>query len=247
MPASEHSSPEQLKALFQTLLRKIPAAADRRQLEDATCAALQLMLRRTGDRELLASLQRQARDIIGSLPETGQSEDARADLRRASGRCIDLLKQAKKLRKPRPPRTAAAAREKGRKSSQAVKAAFGLAGATAFIAAGIWLWQVTDSGKHTAADLAHQFELAASGENILVHVFGGPLRVEKKGDLILVVAEKVPAATCVSAAWQLARKGTVSINHVTTQRVTAASLSEMCHEEDDGATLAWSPAPPTNK
>lgn len=103
MVGSQHPSPEQLKAFFQSLLHRIQGATDRRQLEEATCGALQLMLRRSGDRELLGSLSHQARGVIQSLPEIVQDDNAKAELRRASGLCIELLKQAKRMRKPRPP------------------------------------------------------------------------------------------------------------------------------------------------
>jgi hypothetical protein len=102
-PGPPQPSQEQLKALFQDLLHKIPISSDRRQLEEATQGALRLMLRRAGDKDLLASLQRQANEITRSLPEVIQGEQAKADMKKAALGCIEILKQAKKLRKPRPP------------------------------------------------------------------------------------------------------------------------------------------------
>ena len=153
-PVPAPPSQEQLKVLFQELVRVIPASNDRRQLEEATQAALQLMLRRTGDKELLISLQHQIKEITGSLPDVSQGDQAKADLKKAALRCIEILKQAKKLRKPRVPRPSAAVRRQEDNPNQVRNLILGVGLVAILIVGGAWLYHL-HGGKSTAPQDAH--------------------------------------------------------------------------------------------
>lgn len=89
-----------------------------------------------------------------------------------------------------------------------------------------------------ASDLVQQMELAADGQAAARHVFGGMLRVDHGGGQVSVTAEKLPPKTCVSAAWELARKGVVRINGITPQHISAGRLADLCNDQDS-ATLTW--------
>jgi hypothetical protein len=109
LPESVHPQPstEQVKAQFLEQIGKIRAATDRRQLEEATETALRLMLRRAVDAELLRSLLQQTKKIISSLPEIIEGEQAKALLKAAIARCMELINRGRKLRAPRLPKPGA--------------------------------------------------------------------------------------------------------------------------------------------
>ena len=89
-----------------------------------------------------------------------------------------------------------------------------------------------------------QLEQAAGGAAIPVSVYGGTIRVERKGNQATVHADGVPPNICVSVGWKLVRKGLLSINGTTPLRVSAAKLSELCNQDEGAATLAWTPRTP---
>jgi len=248
-------SREQEEELFQSLLRKLPAAQDRHHLEEATIAALQQLLHRPADREVLDTLRRRAAEITHSLPEHSAGEKAKADLAHAAWRCVELLQQA---RRPRPARDGGGPAQRGpgversqrtghphkfakAPSHRARNWALGLGLLAILAGGGAWLHGAGGGAAQSPAQLAAQMEDAAAGNVVPVHAFGGPLRVEREGSAITVVAERVPPQACVSTGWSLIHKGVISVNGVTPQRVTAAKLSDLCHDLDEGATLAWQP------
>jgi len=52
--------------------------------------------------------------------------------------------------------------------------------------------------------------------------------------------DKVPPKVCVTASWELYRTGTISVNGVTPQRVSAAVLVDLCNQAET-ATILWYP------
>lgn len=54
------------------------------------------------------------------------------------------------------------------------------------------------------------------------------------------VIDRVQPKVCVMAAWELYRTGTVTVNGVTPQRVSAAVLVDLCNQ-GESATLMWTP------
>ena len=211
-------------------------------------AALQLILRRTGDSELIDLLRCRTALATANIPEA--AEGGKPHVAKAAAECVKILEEGRQVRKPRqalhkpvpgqvppphpPPRKLATEKRKlaGR------IAAMGLLAVGAAI--GAWLFWQGKGPRHTAAELVREMSDAASGAVIPVHVFGGQLTVTKDGATIVVVADKVPADVCVSASWVLIRKGVVAIDGTAPQRVTASQLSDLCHENDAGATLSWS-------
>ncbi|HIJ62991.1 MAG TPA: hypothetical protein HPQ04_09905 [Rhodospirillaceae bacterium] len=99
---------------------------------------------------------------------------------------------------------------------------------------------MTDHGASVpkAGDLVQQMELAVDGTVAPRNVFGGSLKVERSGGQITVTVEDLAPKVCVSAAWELARKGVVVINGVAPQRISAGRLSDLCNEQDS-ASLSW--------
>ena len=95
--------------------------------------------------------------------------------------------------------------------------------------------------------LAEQMELAAKGGGPMNHAFGGALSMIAGGDGITVTAEDVPQEACVHTAWVLIGKGTIAINGVIPQRVTAAILARLCGQNGNGSTVTWSPAKPESE
>jgi hypothetical protein len=86
-----------------------------------------------------------------------------------------------------------------------------------------------------------QLEQAASGTPFDRTVYGTPMRIERKGNQVVITTDGIPPSVCVSVGWKLVRKGLLSINGVTPIRVSAAKLSELCYQDDNAATLAWAP------
>lgn len=110
----------------------------------------------------------------------------------------------------------------------------------AFAGAGLWYW--LGGGKPAldpGAQLLAQMEAAAQGNVAPTHAFGGALTVSAANGRTNVVAEGVPSRACVQVGWRLARSGTIIVNGVLSQRLSAAKLSEMCSGDD--ATLLWVP------
>ena len=85
-----------------------------------------------------------------------------------------------------------------------------------------------------------QVQAAAKGESApAFHALGGTLRSVYANGKISVIAADVPASPCVKAGWRLAKTGTVIVNGVLAQRLSAARLTELC---EGSATLTWIPA-----
>lgn len=124
-----------------------------------------------------------------------------------------------------------------------VMALAALAAVLAIFAAGAFLMQPSAHGPAAATPEAfvEQMERAAQGVVFERNVYGGPIRVERKGGQATVTAEGIPPNICVSVGWKLVRKGLLNINGVTPLRVSAAKLSELCNQDESTATLVWSP------
>jgi hypothetical protein len=95
-------------------------------------------------------------------------------------------------------------------------------------------------GQAAVRPLVSQMEAAAHGTVPSTNLFGGSLRVVAQSGSSVVTVDGIPAGECVSAGWDLVRKGVLTINGVTPVRVSAAKLNELCHDGDT-ATLVWAP------
>lgn len=110
----------------------------------------------------------------------------------------------------------------------------------AIIAAGIWYGVALKGDKLDATgQLLEQMQAAAAGTVAPVHVFGGALTATRANGRSKVTAEGLPSKPCVQVGWRLSKEGTIIVNGVLAQRLSAAKLSEMC--SGDGATLTWLP------
>jgi hypothetical protein len=112
--------------------------------------------------------------------------------------------------------------------------------ALASLAAGWWYWvgrgpAALDPGEQVQA----QMEAAARGEVPPTHALGGALNVSRDQGRVNVIAEGLPSRVCVQVGWRLAKQGTIVVNGVLPQRLSAARLSELC--SGDNATLLWVP------
>lgn len=96
----------------------------------------------------------------------------------------------------------------------------------------------------TPEAFVEQIERAAAGASFERNIFGGTMVVARQGNQVIVTAGNVPPNICVSVGWKLVRKGILTINGTTPLRVSAAKLTELCNQEDETATLAWSPKTP---
>ncbi len=107
------------------------------------------------------------------------------------------------------------------------------------------IWAMSGGGHHAPPDrqaqLLDQFRQAAAGTVASPHAYGGALTVVAANGQINVTAAGLPEAACVQAGWQLAREGTVIVNGVLPQRISAAKLAELCSLDPQGATLVWVP------
>jgi hypothetical protein len=95
--------------------------------------------------------------------------------------------------------------------------------------------------RRDADSLVDQMKAALAGRK-LDPLFGAYPVVSGAGREVMVTMNRIPPKVCVLAAWDLYRLGTISINGVTPQRVSAARLVELCND-GDSATIVWSPKP----
>lgn len=115
----------------------------------------------------------------------------------------------------------------------------GLLAAACAGAAALWLWLPGASAPDPAETLLDQMHAAAAGTVAPAHAFGGPLSVLRANGRNTVIAADLPSKACVQVGWRLAREGTIIVDGVLPQRLSAAKLSELC--AGDGATLTWVP------
>lgn len=250
-------SSEEQEALFQALVRKIPSVSSPSQLQEGVTLALALMLRRPSDRQMRDELTRQVTTILAQIHPDQSPERTRNEVRYAAHQCIKVLQAAKDRRLPRGatasgwaqadsgPAFHAAARRHIRRTNQGVAAVVALAIAAG---GGILLWHGADRDLDprqgydaTESPLTAQIRMAADGAIPVTHVFGGTITVDTSGGSPVVIAEGIPPKACVTAGWQLVRKGTIAINGVAPLRVSAARITELCNRGDGDATIVWRP------
>ncbi len=87
--------------------------------------------------------------------------------------------------------------------------------------------------------LIDQMVLAAAGNGPEHHIFGWPLIVENRADLIGVTAIGVPAAACTSIAWYFVNRGNVLINDRLPEKIAPNILKRFCEEKGQTAKVLW--------
>jgi hypothetical protein len=250
-------SAEKQEALFKALLDKIMGATDAHQLEECTLLALSLMLRRPSDKELLTSLRKQVVYALDELPKNHAGKFVATDIRPVAKRCVQILKSAKEKRLSRAQQEALGLVEphvegkkpraqKPAKSASAASTAklvwLAVSGVALVVAVGA-IWKIYSGDgpvEPTPARLVEQIIEASEGNRTPVHVYGGPLIVEGGSSGMIVTALDLPPKICASAGWLLVRKGMLTINDTTPNRVSAIVVSELCNERET-ASISWSP------
>jgi hypothetical protein len=241
------------EALLDALIRKISLETDPHRLRESSTLTLALLLRRDGDADLRAGLTRRIDDIIAEI-QPGQSEERTGNqVRFAARQCVKVLQAAKDRRVPR---AAGASGNWARDAAPARSAAgqrfqrnthYGVAALVALTLLGggaTLLWRPAEQrDEGVDSPLTAEIRVAAEGTGPATHGFGGALTVTTVGGRPMVTAEAVPAKACVTAGWQLVRKGVLSINGVTPLRVSAARLAELCNSAGGLATITWMPKP----
>ena len=97
--------------------------------------------------------------------------------------------------------------------------------------------------KHKTALLIEQMQAVGQGENLATHVFGGAIRAQRVGENWAVVAEGLTLNQCISAGWAFTFKGSIMINGNMPAKASVASLSTLCGNTPENATLTWIPRP----
>ena len=96
--------------------------------------------------------------------------------------------------------------------------------------------------RHQADALIGQMKAALAGRPLGDPLFDSYPVVSGAGRETMVTITGVPAKVCVLASWDLYRLGTITVNGVTPQRVSAAKLVDLCNDATP-ATIIWSPKP----
>lgn len=96
--------------------------------------------------------------------------------------------------------------------------------------------------RREADALVSQMKAALAGRPLGAPLFDTLPSVSGGGREILVTMTNIPPKVCVLASWDLYRLGTVTVNGVTPQRVSAARLVDLCNEATP-ATIIWMPKP----
>lgn len=96
--------------------------------------------------------------------------------------------------------------------------------------------------RREADALVGQMKAALMGRPLGDPLFDTLPSVSGGGREILVTMTNIPPKVCVLASWDLYRLGTITVNGVTPQRVSAAKLVDLCNDATPG-TIIWMPKP----
>lgn len=110
--------------------------------------------------------------------------------------------------------------------------------------AALWMVAGTSEPKLSPEQrLVEQMHLAVSGGAVpATHALGGKLTVIRGERGMSVQAENLESKACVSVGYRLAPDGIVTVNGSTPARLSAAKLSELCAQGENGlSVLSWTP------
>jgi hypothetical protein len=108
-------------------------------------------------------------------------------------------------------------------------------------AAGYWLQGDDEEPRKAHKVFIAEMKRALAGRDAVSYSFGGTIEVEMIQGRKIAIARRVPQAICVEAGWELVRMGTISVNGVMPQKVSAGKLADLCSREPGGATVEWTP------
>lgn len=250
----------QEEALFRALLFRVQTSADKVHLLDRSEAALNLILNRASDQFLRKELTAKIARLVADLPNDLSAGPGRLMFVKAVEACLSILRTAEQERiispapavgKPMAPVESAASYERlagaarhphhVEKKTSPWHITGLIAALVVVLAIGLAIAFRDRGGEdQQVRPLIAQMEAATRGNIPASNIFGGALRVSVQNGRTVVTVEGIPAGECVSAGWDLVRKGILTVNGVTPNRVSAAKLNDLCHDEDT-ATLIWSP------
>ena len=245
-------SPEEKEAFFQDIIRKLPAVREPAKLEELSLLALAMMLRRTSSKDLRDELSHQIKEIVATVTP-GHSPDAMRDaMRLAAKGCIGILRKAKERRQPRempqapPPVHHSAGHAEAAKpfgGKRVIPLAVG--GAVLLVVLGLalgWSNRAEDGyDPNETTKFVEQMISAAQGDAPATTIFGGPLEVSAMNGIPVVTARGVPARICAASGMRLVKKGLLSINGETPNRISSAIITELCNKVDGDSTIMWAP------
>ncbi|SRR5579859_234660 len=94
--------------------------------------------------------------------------------------------------------------------------------------------------RHEADAVVGQMRAAMAGKPLRADLSESYPVVWGEGRDLMVTMTGIPAKVCVLVSWDLYRQGTITVNGITPQRVSAARLVDLCNEKTP-ATIIWSP------
>lgn len=250
-------TPEEKEAFFQDIIRKLPSVGDPAKLEELSLLALAMMLRRTSSRDLRDELSHQIKEIIASVTPGHSTEATRDAMRLAAKACIGVLRKAKERRLPRemppaPPLATASGASRIHGHAEAAKPFGGkriipmaVGGAVLLVVIGLALgWsnrEVDGYDPNETTKFVEQIIQAAQGDAPATTIFGGPLEVSSMNGIPVVTARGVPSRVCAASGMRLVKKGLLSVNGETPNRISSAIITELCNKVDGDSTIMWAP------
>ncbi len=261
MPAPQGDSLDQEEALFRALLHRVQASGDKSHLQDRAQAALRLILDRDVDQPLRDELLADIARLIAALPDDVSTGPGRLALAKAVEATLARLEMADRRRlapaaqpqpQAKPIAAAASAASYEHRASHphplhpvaaepsSRHALLMMLALLALLAGGLTIGLRSRNAEPAVRPLVAQIEAAAHGNVPAANIFGGSLRAMVQGGRTVVTVDGIPPGECVLSGFDLVRKGLLTVNGVTPNRVSAAKLNELCHDEDT-ATLIWSP------
>ncbi len=254
-------TPEEHEAFFHEIVRKMPMVHAPAKLEELAGLALAMTLRREGSRDLRDELAHQIKTIIAAIKPGSTPEATAAATREAAEACIKVLEVAKAKRQPRPPVPPAhpaphhsAAKHDAHPAhhipkteisdNKLAKIVIGVTCVLVLAGGAVWWSGAKDTPSSDGTEIARfveQITKAAQGEAPATHMFGGALKISSMGGIPVVTAHGVPPSVCAASGMRLVKKGLLSVNGVTPNRVSSAIITELCNKEDGDATIMWAP------
>ncbi len=249
--------PAEQEALFQAVIRKIPVIKDPGHLEELAVLAVALMLRRPVDRGLAQKLTQCIHGIFAGGDGNAPPEEIQPRMRRIARDCVEVLQAAKEHRLPRDIVYPPEARRRPRAAHHAISgrgytATTGrgvLAAVVVMVVLGglsLWYGARHQGGSNFADGNAFAAQVIAAGEAEPEAASdrppGGVLITRRVVEgRTVVVAEGVAPRICAAAGGILVRKGVLTVNGVTPNRISSAIITELCNSEDGDANIMWTP------
>ncbi|MBI4969892.1 MAG: hypothetical protein HZC25_17385 [Rhodospirillales bacterium] len=257
----KQAAPADSKDFFLEIIRALPKMHHPDKLEELSLLALSLLLRRTESQPLRNELAEKIKAVMAAAPPQPTPEA----MRNLARGCIRVLREAKKRRLPRAAQEIALSHSHPHSqphphphphphhpatdtgSPRLVnRILWGLAGGVVLaVLIGAYIeWKSRSADDYDPKEtlkFVEQIIESAQGHPPPTHVFGGALELASMNGVPVVIARGVPPRVCAASGMRLARKGLLSVNGETPQRVSSALITELCYKETGAATIMWAP------